>query len=405
MRKDKGVGPKQIRLWDESIENPFLEENRRRFDISRNERLLIGLAAALVVLMVAAVLLRYDFLHKPVSAARYFSVVASRMEELWRLLTGGGSTNAADYSVYTIVIVAIVGACLAVCGAVCQSVYHTPMASPSMLGIQSGGMVAAVLFLFFCREDAEIMEYYTYAEYSDYLSSLSFYELYAQQIWMVIGCLAGALMVIAISTRAGRGKMSSVVLIISGSLFGSFAGTIVSLGQYYFTYVDTTTARTYALMAIASGTFANTYSFIHLLMLAIPALMCMGALFALSPGLNVLMFGDEEARSMGMNVRRFRTIVFVLCVIPSAVILSFCGQISFVGLVIPHFARQMAGSDHRRMLPVCALLGAVAMVLVYTAALCTGYTTSINLITSLVGGVLFLVFMLKFRRSRNADWA
>ena len=108
---------------------------------------------------------------------------------------------------------------------------------------------------------------------------------------------------------------------------------------------------------------------------------------------------------MGMNVRRFRTIVFVLCVIPSAVILSFCGQISFVGLVIPHFARQMAGSDHRRMLPVCALLGAVAMVLVYTAALCTGYTTSINLITSLVGGVLFLVFMLKFRRSRNADWA
>ena len=405
MRKDKGVGPKQIRLWDESIENPFLEENRRRFDISRNERLLIGLAAALVVLMVAAVLLRYDFLHKPVSAARYFSVVASRMEELWRLLTGGGSTNAADYSVYTIVIVAIVGACLAVCGAVCQSVYHTPMASPSMLGIQSGGMVAAVLFLFFCREDAEIMEYYTYAEYSEYLRSLSFYELYAQQIWMVIGCLAGALMVIAISTRAGRGKMSSVVLIISGSLFGSFAGTIVSLGQYYFTYVDTTTARTYALMAIASGTFANTYSFIHLLMFAIPALMCMGALFALSPGLNVLMFGDAEARSMGMNVRRFRTIVFVLCVIPSAVILSFCGQISFVGLVIPHFARQMAGSDHRRMLPVCALLGAVAMVLVYTAALCTGYTTSINLITSLVGGVLFLVFMLKFRRSRNADWA
>ena len=405
MRKDKGVGPKQIRLWDESIENPFLEENRRRFDISRNERLLIGLAAALVVLMVAAVLLRYDFLHKPVSAARYFSVVASRMEELWRLLTGGGSTNAADYSVYTIVIVAIVGACLAVCGAVCQSVYHTPMASPSMLGIQSGGMVAAVLFLFFCREDAEIMEYYTYAEYSDYLSSLSFYELYAQQIWMMAGCLLGALMVIAISTRAGRSKMSSVVLIISGSLFGSFAGTIVSLGQYYFTYVDATTARTYALMSIAAGTFANTYSFTHLLMLAVPALLCMGALMALSPGLNVLMFGDEAARSMGLNVRRFRTAVFVLCVIPSAVILSFCGQISFVGLVIPHFARQMAGSDHRRMLPACALLGAVAMVLVYTAALCTGYTTSINLITSLVGGALFLVFLLKFRRSRNADWA
>ena len=108
---------------------------------------------------------------------------------------------------------------------------------------------------------------------------------------------------------------------------------------------------------------------------------------------------------MGMNVRRFRLLIFVLCVIPSAVILSFCGQISFVGLVIPHFARQMTGSDHRRMLPACALLGAASMVLVYTAALCTGYTTSINLITSLVGGALFLVFLLKYRRARNADWA
>ena len=405
MKRDQSTKPKQIRLWDESIENPFLEENRRRFHVGRNARLLVGLSAALVVLMLAAVLLRYDFLHRPVTAARYFSVVTQRMQELWRLFTGGGSVNAADYSIYTVVIVAVVGACLAVCGAVCQSVYHTPMASPSMLGIQSGGMVAAVLFLFFCREDAEVMEYFTYAEYSEYLSSLSFYELYAQQIWMMAGCLLGALMVIAISTRAGRGKLSSVVLIISGSLFGSFAGTIVSLGQYYFTYVDATTTRTYALMSIAAGTFANTYSFTHLLMLAVPALLCMGALMALSPGLNVLMFGDEEARSMGMNVRRFRTVVFILCVIPSAVILSFCGQISFVGLVIPHFARQMAGSDHRRMLPACALLGAVAMVLVYTAALCTGFTTSINLITSLVGGALFLLFMLKYRRSRNADWA
>ena len=405
MKRDKDLRPRQIRLWDESIENPFLEENERRFRVGRNGRLFIGLSAALIVLMLAAVLLRYDFLHKPVTAARYFSVVAARLQELWRLITGEGSVNAADYSIFTIVIVAVVGACLAVCGAVCQSVYHTPMASPSMLGIQSGGMVAAVLFLFFCREDAEVMEYYTYAEYSEYLGSLSFFELYAQQIWMVIGCLLGALMVIAISTRAGRGKMSSVVLIISGSLFGSFAGTIVSLGQYYFTYVDTTTARTYALMSIASGTFANSYTFTHLLMLAVPALLCMGTLFALSPGLNALMFGDEAARSMGLNVRRFRTAVFVLCVIPSAVILSFCGSISFVGLVIPHFARQMAGSDHRRMLPVCALLGAVAMVLVYTAALCTGFTTSINLITSLVGGALFLLFMLKYRRSRNADWA
>ena len=96
MKRDQNAKPKQIRLWDESIENPFLEENRRRFHVGRNARLLVGLSAALVVLMLAAVLLRYDFLHRPVTAARYFSVVAQRLQELWRLFTGGGSVNAAD---------------------------------------------------------------------------------------------------------------------------------------------------------------------------------------------------------------------------------------------------------------------------------------------------------------------
>ena len=235
--------------------------------------------------------------------------------------------------------------------------------------------------------------------------SLSFYQMYTRQIWIIVGCFAGAAIVVFISTKAGRGKVSTVVLILTGSLFGAFTNAAVSLGQYYFTYIDPTTDRTYALMSISMGTFANTYTLQHLLMLGIPVLGCMAAALALAPGLNVLMFGEEEARAMGLNVMRFRILMFALCIVPCAVILAFCGQISFVGLIVPHFARQIAGSDHRRMLPASALLGAIAMVLVYAAALCTGYTTSLNLITSLVGGVLFLMFMLKYRRRRNADWA
>ena len=121
--------------------------------------------------------------------------------------------------------------------------------------------------------------------------------------------------------------------------------------------------------------------------------------------INLLTLSEEEAETMGIHSGRLRLAVILCATILTAASVSVSGMIGWVGLVIPHFARQMAGSDHRRMLPVCALLGAVAMVLVYTAALCTGFTTSINLITSLVGGALFLVFMLKYRRARNADWA
>lgn len=402
--KKKNAQKGSFQFSEESLRNPFWEESHERVGLGKHRTTVI-LGVMLILLMLAAVIFRYDFLHKPITAARYFSMVQSRLSDLWQLVSGGGDLNAALYSVCTIVIVAIVGAWLAMCGNVYQGLFHTPMASPSMLGIQSGGMVAAVLYLFFCWESVPTEEFFTFEEYNTYLASLSFYELYARQIWMLVGCFLGAAMVVFVSTKAGRNKVSSVVLILSGSLFGAFANTIVSLGQYYFTYVDPTTDRTYALMNISMGTFANTYTPQHLLMLGLPVLVCMGVVLALAPGLNLLMFGDEEARAMGMNVTRFRTLVFILCIIPCAVILSFCGQISFVGLIVPHFARQIAGSDYRRNLPASALLGAITMVLVYYTAVCTGYTTSINLITSLVGGVLFLGFLLRYRRCRNADWA
>ncbi len=401
----RSPGPSRIRVWDEALENPFEEENRRRAGLGKAGRLYAALAVALLAAMAFCVLFRYDVLHNPVTLSRYLAAVEGRLGELWGLLAGAGQVNAVGYAVCTAAVVAVVGACLACCGAVCQGVFHTPMASPSMLGIQSGGMVAAVLYLLFCYDDSATMQFYTFEEYTSYLDTLGLLDIYGQQIWMIAGCFLGALAVVFISSRAGGGKVSSVVLILAGSLFGSLANTVVSLGQWYFTYVDSTTNRVYALMSISTGTFANTYTPQHLLMVGVPVLVCLGVLFALAPGLNALMFGDEEARGMGMNVGVFRTVVFALCVVPCGVVLSFCGQIAFVGLIVPHFARQMAGSDYRRLLPASALAGGLAMELVYAVALCTGFTTSINLVASIVGGGLFLAFVLRYRRSRNADWA
>ena len=395
----------QIHIWDESIENSFRESNNRRFSMSKNAKMITGLCIALIVMILISVLFRYDFVHSPITAARYLSEVEVRLSNLWSFLTGKGAINSINFAIYTSVIVVLVGAALSVCGAVCQGLYHTPMASPNMLGINSGGMLAAILFLFICYDDTTFEQYYSFDEYTNLLDTLNLYQLYAQQIWMIIGCLLGALTVIFLSTRAGRGKMSTVVLILSGSLLGSFSSTVVSLGQYYFTYVDTTTTRTYAMMSIAAGTFANTYSLTHLFMLGIPIIICLVILFMMAPGINTLMFGDETAKSMGMNVNRFRTGAFAVCVIACGLILSFVGQIGFVGLIVPHFARRFAGSDYRHMLPVCAALGGMTMLLIYLVAVCTGFTTNINFITSIVGGALFIFFIVKFRRSRNADWA
>ena len=108
---------------------------------------------------------------------------------------------------------------------------------------------------------------------------------------------------------------------------------------------------------------------------------------------------------MGMNIESFRRRSFLLCLIPSAMLLAFCGQIGFVGLLVPHFARQIAGSDYRRLIPASLLLGGIVMLLIYGAAVCTGLTAGINLVSSVAGGVISLMFLMRYRRSRNADWA
>lgn len=406
MKKKKKKDLNQlITFLDEDLENPFKEAQEKRFHYRSGGKTLVKLAAALVLTLLAVLILPYDFVHQPVSAARYIDAVSHRCSLLWGLLSGAGNQEAILYLVCTGFIVILVGGCLSLCGSVFQGVYHTPMASPGMMGIQSGGMLAAVIYLYFFGNPEAGESFYTYEEYSDYLSTLSFYDLYARQIWMVAGSLIGAGIIIFLSTRAGRGKMSTVVLILAGSLFSSFAGMFTALGQYIFTYRDATESRVYALMSISMGNFSNAYRPMHLLMIAVPVLIGAFCLYRMSTGLNMIMFGDQEAASMGMNINKFRTAAFLLCLVPSAMLLAFCGQIGFVGLLVPHFARQMVGSDYRRLIPASLFLGGIVLLLIYGAAICTGLTMSINLVSSVVGGILTLLFIIRYRRERNADWA
>ena len=401
MKKRKKPRKQVITFREEDLFNPVREDHEKRFYFRSGEKKLAGLALLLVLTLAAVLILPFDFVNKPVSAARYVTAVSDRLSLFWGLISGNGNHDAILYALCTGLIVILTGGCLAVCGSVFQGIYHTPMASPSMMGIHSGGMLAAVAYLFFFGNASEGESYYTYDEYNTYLRSLSLYDLYARQIWMIAGSLIGAAIVISLSTRAGRGRMSTIVLILAGSLFSSFAGLISSLGQYYFTYKDPTTNRVYALMSISMGNFANAY----LLMIGVPVLISSAVLWKMSPGLNLLMFGDQEAAAMGMNIESFRKTAFLICLVPSAMLLAFCGQIGFVGLLVPHFARQIAGSDYRRLIPASLLLGGIVMLLIYGGALCTGLTSSINLVSSVVGGVVSLVFLLRYRRSRNADWA
>ena len=108
---------------------------------------------------------------------------------------------------------------------------------------------------------------------------------------------------------------------------------------------------------------------------------------------------------MGIKVELTRNIMIGIVTILTAVVISFCGQIGFVGFIVPHMARRFVGPDFRYLVPASALLGAICMTGVYYIAMLVGYASNINFVTSLVGGLAFLIMIMRFRNRRYADWA
>ena len=127
-------------------------------------------------------------------------------------------------------------------------------------------------------------------------------------------------------------------------------------------------------------------------------------LFYISPQLNVLSFGEDDARSMGVNTARTRTIAFGVAAAITAIAVSLSGLIGFVGLVIPHGVRLVFGPDHRQLLPLSSIVGAIFLVVADTAAriIVAPAQLPVGVVTAIVGGPFFLVLLVKY--SRKVSW-
>lgn len=387
-------------------QNPLRAERaERRLVVTQYARIMIALAVALILLIILAILLQTDIIHQRITLAEYLLKIGRRIGDLGNLLVQGSNTNGILYTICTFLIVALTGAALSSCGAIYQGIFMNPVASPSLLGVQSGGMLGGVLYILFFMNEETPYEVYTQGEYIRILSEMTWFQHNAQQIWIFIGCLMGAALVVSIAQAAGRGKMSTLVLFLTGTMFASLSGVIVALAQYYMLLHDATTYRVLAVQTISMGSFNAAYKPEQLLVMASLVLPVLVVLMVIRRRLNAMVLGEDEAQSMGIDTQRLRKVYFLLCTLMVGVTIAFVGQIAFIGLIVPHIARQLTGADYGELLPVAALLGSVIMVLIYFIACLIGFASTINVVTSSVGGVIFLLFMMKYRRERNADWA
>lgn len=258
------------------------------------------------------------------------------------------------------------GAGLALAGALMQVTVRNPLAEPYILGVSSGASVGAVGVIVFG---------------SAALGGVS----------VNVAAFAGALAACAcVATLARRdGTLSPTRMILAGVALGTLLSAVTSYLTISTNAQNVVSVLFFLLGSVSAATMSSLVG---------PAIaLAVACVFAavLSRSLNALMTGDESAVSLGVNATRLRGLLLVVASLLTGTVVSVAGGIGFVGLVVPHIARILVGADHRRMIPVTVLAGAVFLMITDLLARTVAQPTEIPLgiLTAFVGAPFFLWLM------------
>lgn len=271
-------------------------------------------------------------------------------------------------------LLALLAGCgLAVAGASMQAYFRNPLAEPGVTGVASGAAVGAVAVLVL--------------------------GLDALGSWTLpLAAFGGALLVLLIIQAvalASRDRGVATVLLV-GVALNAFCGALT--GAIIANADDAQTVR--GAMFWLQGDLTSA-SWQDLTLSAAPVLLGVAAVLAMTREINALLLGDEIAQTIGVGVTRVRVQLLVVTSLVIGSIVAVTGVIGFVGLVAPHIVRLLLGSDHRFLLPASALLGGAFLVAADTVARLAPAGTSwqTGIVTALVGSPLFLVLVLRARRT------
>ena len=384
--------------------NVYQQEHERRKGMDKRSRRILYTGILVLVIYCIVIVLPVGVItdNGILSPAQCFMQLKGIIASLLGALGGNGYLRL-QTGIYKYAGVALAGAALSVSGAVYQGSFRNALASPSTLGVQSGGVLGGTIYVMFFADYSQ--DVVSFSELQTQLEDMNIFQRSAQSFAILAGCMAGVIFIVSVSRIIGRGKVSSIALILTGSVFGSFISSGVGLLQYYLLLNDPYGVKTYELRYLMLGTFDRIVSPELLAEMGLPVAVCLAVIFMMKRRLDLLVFGEDEARTMGINAGLTRNVMVGVVTLMTAVIISFCGQIGFVGFIVPHLARRITGSDFRYLIPGSALLGASVMMFVYYIASLTGYSSNINFVTSIAGGTIFLIMIMRFRNRRYADWA
>lgn len=259
----------------------------------------------------------------------------------------------------------IVGASLSVCGVTMQALVRNNLADPFILGVSNGAAAFATLGMLF--------------------GAFSFLGRYSLSISAFIGSAVTIIFVYAISRVKGRINITQLLL----------SGVAVSMIMDGVTSVIKLSAPNALGLHNAefwmSGSLAGA-KWAYLTLPLIVLILCMAFLMVNYRGLNLLLLGDDSAGALGVNVRRLQKMLVLVASLMAGVTIAVSGTIGFVGLMVPHFTRLLVGGDHKKVLPISALLGGILVVWVDVAArmLIAPEELPVGILTAIIGGPVFI---------------
>ncbi len=264
----------------------------------------------------------------------------------------------------------LVGAALSAAGAAYQGLFKNPMVSPDILGASAGaGFGAAVAIL------------------------MSF-NIAGIQLTAFIFGLGAVMLTLVISTVMGRGSNAVLALILTGMVVSTLFSSFTSMTKYVADPYSKLPAITFWLMGGLSSITAK-----DALILLIPICVGITPLFMLRWKLNVLSFGEEEARAMGIDTRRLRFVIIICSTLLTAAAVSVSGMIGWIGLIVPHMARLVTGPDYRVLLPASLFIGSAFLILVDDVARSVfPMEIPLGILTSLLGAPFFIYLLVKGKR-------
>lgn len=312
--------------------------------------------------------------------------VSIPVSDVFDILSGTGSENQIWTNIVlltrlpqTLTAIAC-GAGLAVAGLEMQTVFHNPLAGPSVLGISSAASlgVAFVVLLSGTLGGGIMTQFGVFGNTA-----------------LTLAAIMGALAVMAIIVYLSQRVQGNVTLLIVGVMIGYIASAIIGVLKYFSTEEDIRAYVIWGLGSFARVTGGQVYVFVGLMCVLLPLSML------LVKPLNMLLLGEQYAVNLGLDIRRARLLIISSAGILTAIVTAYCGPIMFLGLAVPHICRGLfKKSDHRILLPSTLFCGASLALLCNLIARLPGFEGAlpINSVTALIGAPVALWVLLKRKK-------